>query len=87
MLLRSGFETTPEIAKKAAKLYAERAPFNAFCREYYDGLREAYNVAGAEMEEWFEEFKKLGCDHDKFMEFLRRDNLTDWDSLIDFYWS
>jgi hypothetical protein len=39
------------------------------------------------MEEWFEEFKTLGCDHDKFMDFLRRDKLTDWDSLINAYWS
>ena len=66
--------------------YNSKNPFVQFSRTYYDGLREAYNVAEVEMEEWYEEFKKLGCDHDKFMDFLRRDKLTDWDALINSYW-
>jgi hypothetical protein len=70
---------------EAMKQYIADAPFNAFGRTYYDGLREAYNVAGAEMEEWFCVFKSLGCDHDRFMDYLRRDKLTDWDALIDAY--
>jgi len=73
--------------EEAMKQYIADAPFRAFGRDYYDGLREAYNVAGAEMEEWFCVFKSLGRDHDRFMDFLRRDKLTDWDALIKAYWS
>ena len=72
--------------EEATKQYNAGAPFREFGRKYYDGLREAYNVAGAEMEEWFYVFKSLGCDHDRFMEYLRRDKLTTWDRLIQFYW-
>ena len=74
--------------EEAMKQYIAVAPFNAFSRKYYDGLREAYNVAGAEMEEWFCVFKSLGCDHDKFMAYLRRDSpRIGWDRLIKSYWS
>ena len=74
--------------EEALKRYSAAAPFNEFSRNYYDGLREAYNVAGAEMEEWFCVFKSLGCDHDKFMAYLRRDSpRIDWDRLIKSYWS
>jgi len=73
--------------EEAMKQYIADAPFRAFGHEYYDGLREAYNVAGAEMEEWFCVFKSLGCDHDRFMDYLRRDKLTNWDALIKAYWS
>ena len=75
-------------AKKEEKMkkYISAAPFNEFGRKYYDGLREAYNVAGAEMEDFFNIFKSLGCDHDKFMAFLRRDSpRIDWDHLIKSY--
>ena len=74
--------------EEAIKRYIAVAPFNEFSRKYYDGLREAYNVAGAEMEEWFCVFKSLGCDHDRFMAYVRRDRpRIDWDRLIKSYWS
>ena len=74
--------------RDAEKLAAAAAALNAFERKYYDGLRESYNVGGAEMENFFKIFKNLGCDHDKFMAYLRRDSpRIDWDRLIKSYWS
>jgi hypothetical protein len=77
-------------AKKdeAMKQEIADAPFNEFGLKYYDGLREAYNVAGEEMHAFFEVFKSLGSNHDKFMAYLRRgDDHEYMDHIIQNYWS
>jgi hypothetical protein len=71
--------------EEAMKQEIAGAPFREFGRKYYDGLRMAYNVSGAEMEEWFYVFKSLGCDHNRFIDYLCCDKLTNWDHLIKTY--
>ena len=59
-----------------------------FGRKYYDGLREAYNVAGEEMHNFFEIFKSWGCDHENFIAYLRQnDPGTYIERIIQNYWS
>lgn len=74
--------------QEIARIRHAAAPMNEFGRKYYDGLREAYNVAGEEMHAFFEVFKSLGSDHDKFMAYLRgEDPGTYIERIIQNYWS
>ena len=74
--------------EEIARMRVAAQPMNDFGLKYYDGLREAYNVAGEEMQEFFEVFKSLGSDHDKFMAYLRRGDDRDYmDHIIQNYWS
>ena len=66
--------------------YIERE-YDEFERDYYDGLREAYNVAGDEMLDFYKEFKKLGCDHSKFVDYLYDNDSTIYmKEIIKAYW-
>lgn len=49
-------------APKPAAIEAvdDEREYNEFGREYYNVLRELYNVAGAEMREEFESYKSMG---------------------------
>ena len=59
-----------------------------FGRKYYDGLREAYNVAGEEMHNFFEIFKSLGSNHENFIAYLRQNDPGIYiERIIENYWS
>lgn len=74
--------------EEIARMRVAAQPMNEFGLKYYDGLREAYNVAGEEMHAFFEVFKSLGSDHDKFMAYLRRGDDRDYmEHIIQNYWS
>ena len=74
--------------EEIARMRVAAQPMNDFGLKYYDGLREAYNVAGEEMHAFFEVFKSLGSDHDKFMAYLRRGDDRDYmEHIIQNYWS
>ena len=59
-----------------------------FGRKYYDGLREAYNVAGEEMHNFFDIFKSLGSNHENFIAYLRQNDPGIYiERIIQNYWS
>lgn len=59
-----------------------------FGKKYYDGLREAYNVAGEEMHNFFDIFKSVGSDHENFMAYLRGEDPGIYiERIIQNYWS
>ena len=59
-----------------------------FGKKYYDGLREAYYVAGEEMHNFFDIFKSVGSDHENFMAYLRGEDPGIYiERIIQNYWS
>jgi vacuolar-type H+-ATPase subunit D/Vma8 len=74
--------------EEIARMRVAAQPMNEFGRKYYDGLREAYNVAGEEMHNFFEIFKSLGSNHENFIAYLRQNDPGIYiERIIENYWS
>lgn len=56
----AALKTEVEQLKQEIQKMNDEEEYEEFCREYYDVLRSHWNVAGEEMHEEFERYKKMG---------------------------